>query len=183
MHDSIQQLLARADAARMAKQPEDAKRALLEAASAARAQEYAPDLAAALCALGQIERDLKDLGAALKHYREAEKLYRGLGEDLGVAHALRHIGDVLRERSAPKHDDALACYKEALAIYRNCEPERRLDLANTLRGLALLKQSTGEMADATSHWIEARDLYASVGVNAGVEESARRLAALKAERE
>jgi hypothetical protein len=70
------------------------------------------------------------------------------------------------------------CYHEALTIYRAHKETPPLDLANAIRGLALLKSNAGEVEEARALWAEARDLYAAVNVEAGVKESSRRLALL-----
>jgi len=52
----------------------------------------------------------------------------------------------------------------------------RLDLANTLRGYALLQERLGNYGAAGAMWHEARNLYASLDVHAGVDEGEKRLA-------
>jgi hypothetical protein len=51
-------------------------------------------------------------------------------------------------------------------------------LANAIRGLAILKTDAGEAATARALWEEARDLYATLNVDAGVAESNHRLGLL-----
>ena len=70
------------------------------------------------------------------------------------------------------------CYDEAFNLYRANPQTTPLDLANTIRGLAILKFDTGDAPRAVSLWTEARSLYAKAGVNEGVAESERRLALL-----
>jgi len=72
-----------------------------------------------------------------------------------------------------------ACYHEALGIYRSHAETPPLDLANAIRGLAILKSDTADAEAARALWEEARDLYAAVNVKAGVAESNRRLALLE----
>jgi hypothetical protein len=50
-----------------------------------------------------------------------------------------------------------------------------LDLANTLRGLALVNESTGNMDQSKKLWNEARKLYADCNVEAGVSECDKKL--------
>ena len=68
--------------------------------------------------------------AARKHYQDAAGFHRALGDVLSLAHALRHAGDILRNKEKP--DQAAPCYTEALAIYRDHAKTPPLDLANTL---------------------------------------------------
>jgi hypothetical protein len=65
-----------------------------------------------------------------------------------------------------------------LAIYRNHRDTSPLELANAIRGVAILNGDLGRREQAQALWKEARDLYASVQVDAGVEESERRIAEL-----
>jgi tetratricopeptide (TPR) repeat protein len=93
-----------------------------------------------------------------------------------LAHTVRHVGDILQDQA--KLDLAEPCYREALDIYR-CHPETPpLDLANTLRGYALLKGAQGRAQEASLLWLEARTLYMETSVAAGVTESERQIARL-----
>ena len=94
------------------------------------------------------------------------------------AHAIRHLADILRHVGSAA--EAAHYYEEALKVYRQHSESRPLDLANTLRGFALLKGGIGESEGANSLWQEARSLYESVHVQAGVEESEREIARLRA---
>lgn len=100
-------------------------------------------------------------------------LYRAEGDPLPIAHTVRHVADILRE--AGRHKLAEPCYYESLKLYRGEAATAPLDLANAIRGFALLKSNTGEAEAAKALWEEARALYAAVGVEAGVAESDRRL--------
>lgn len=125
--------------------------------------------------LGQIERDPGNLGAARQHYEEAVAIYPTQGDPLKLAHTVRHVADILQDQG--ELDLAEPCYDEALKIYRADQRTPPLDLANAIRGLAILKH--GEAEQAKLLWTEARDLYASAGVQAGAAESSRRLGLLE----
>jgi tetratricopeptide (TPR) repeat protein len=126
--------------------------------------------------LGQIARDRRRSDAALLHYEEAVALYRAEGDALKLAHTVRHVGDIYREASHP--DLAESRYQEALALYHSHKETPPLELANAIRGLAILKCDAGEVDVARALWEEARDLYEAVNVAAGVAESNSRLAQL-----
>ena len=66
-------------------------------------------------------------------------LYRQIGPPARLAYALRHEADILRESCLPAEAEPL--YLEAEGIYRQQGEEAELDLANTLRGLALVYES------------------------------------------
>jgi tetratricopeptide (TPR) repeat protein len=133
-------------------------------------------LAQSLTGLGQIERDLQNSDAALDRYQEAVEILRDLDCPIRLAHTVRHVGDIFRNRE--QLDLAAPCYAEALEIYRGHGETTQMDLANTLRGYALLKDGLGDRAAARAFWHEAGTLYAAVNVQAGVEESQRQLARL-----
>jgi len=98
-------------------------------------------LASSLVGLGQIERDLGKSEAATQHYREAVDLYRCGDDRLRLAHTIRHLADILRGYG--DIEPARSLYEEALSIYRNDPDTPPLDLANAIRGFALLRGVAG----------------------------------------
>jgi len=177
MTDKSGKLIQQALQARRENRLADAKRDLVEAVGLCRRAGLQAELAKALTGLGQIERDLHCSSAALQHYEEAVALYRAEGNALKVAHTIRHVADIHRHEG--RYELSERCYNEALRLYRDHEKTPQLDLANAFRGLALLKDDTGNIKEARSLWQKARDLYAAVNVEAGVAESSRRLALLE----
>ena len=115
--------------------------------------------------------------AARAHYAEAAEVYRGEENRLAYAHTIRHIADIFLDEA--KHDEAKPRYEEALEIYRSSLDTKLLDLANTVRPYALLQEAIGNLEAAREHWREARNLYASLRIDAGVEECSRHIAALE----
>jgi hypothetical protein len=101
-----------------------------------------PSLAEALCGLAQAERDIGNPKAASHHYANAAVLYRQLGPPARLAYAIRHEADVLREMCHPAEAEPL--HLEAAGIYRQLGEKATLDLANTLRGLALVNESAAK---------------------------------------
>lgn len=178
MSDTIERLVQQALQARRENRLDDAKRDLVEAVALCREAAAPGKLALALAGLGQAERDLHHNDAALRHYEEAAAVYRIEGDSLKVAHTVRHVADIQRHEGNRRL--AEGGYDEALRIYRAQPETPPLDLANALRGWALLKESMGEIKQAREQWQEAGKLYAEVGVAAGVAESKRRMELLKA---
>lgn len=171
-------LLKRGYEARRENRPDDAKRAFSGAIELCRASGDRAGLAQAYAGLGQIERDLHNGLSARGHYEESVAILRGLDRPLKLAHTVRHLGDILREQG--EHALAEPFYVEALEIYRRDDETAPLDLANTVRGYALLKAATGETREALLLWREARDLYAHCSLPVGVAESERQISLLAA---
>ena len=84
------------------------------------------------------------LDDALHLYEEAVALCRLDNDPLQLAHTVRHLGDV--HHDAGRLDRAEHCYREALAWYRAHPNTPPLDLANTLRPLAILEERLGRTA-------------------------------------
>jgi tetratricopeptide (TPR) repeat protein len=181
MSETSDKLIQQALQARRENRFADAERDLVEAVDICRQAGVRVELARALTNLGQIERDLYRGDQVLQHYEEAVALYRAEGDVLRLAHTVRHVGDI--QRGAGRLQLAERSYHEALELYRGHAGTPLLDLANTLRGFALLKNTVGDAEAARPLWEEARDLYAAVNVAAGVKESTRQLALLVRGRE
>jgi tetratricopeptide (TPR) repeat protein len=173
MLEAADKLLKQAIQSRRESRVEDARRDFVLAVELCRSAGSASDLAVSLVHLGQIERDLHHTEASLQHYEEAAALCRVEGNPLRLAHTVRHIADIYCD----EHQYTLAepHYNEALAIYRSHDLTAPLALANAIRGLAILKQETGQFEPAKLLWQEARDLYSRVRVDAGVAECNARL--------
>jgi len=155
--------------ARRAGRLEDARRLFAKAVESSRGLAGQALLAKSLTGLGQTERDLKNNAQALQRYREAASIYRSLPDQLRFAHTIRHVADILRNEGSIER--ARPCYEEALRIYREHTETSPLDLANAIRGLALLSADAGETEQAKGHWQEARSLYSAANVQPGVQES------------
>jgi tetratricopeptide (TPR) repeat protein len=148
---------------------EDARRLFAKAVESSRGLAEQALLAKSLTGLGQIERDLKNNAQALQRYREAASIYRSLPDQLRFAHTIRHVADILRNEGSI--EQARPCYEVALRIYREHTETSPLDLANAIRGFALLRADAGETEQAKGLWQEARSLYRAADVEPGVQES------------
>lgn len=108
-------------------------------------------------------------------YAQAAALSREEGEPLLQAHALRHLSDI--DREAGQADAALAHAEQALALYRAHGGGQGADVPNSLRLKALSLDALRRREAAVVAWTEARDLYAGIGLTAGVDECEARLEA------
>ena len=157
---TTESLLNQGYQARRVHRLDDAKAIYSEAVEQSRQANDQPLLAQALKLLGGIERDLGNTAAALDLYQQAAAIQRNLDAPLSLAHTIRHVADILRESDQPSA--ALPHYEEALSIYRHHPETGALDLANTLRGFALLKTTLGETEAAIALWQETGTLYNQV---------------------
>ncbi len=173
---TVEKLLTRARQARRDERYADARQDLLRAIDLSQKAGVRESLARALAMLGQVERDQARLDSALAHYEQALSIFRELGRSGSVAHTVRHVGDIQTERGELQL--AEACYQEALTRYRSHPQTRPLDLANAIRGFAILKSEMNLPDEAKSLWQEARELYDEVKVQEGVAECDQRIAEL-----
>jgi len=130
----------------------------------------------ALSVMAQLDHDAGRVDAATQRYAEAAELSRVDPVSPRLPHVLRHLGLLhLRARNLLA---AISCCEEALAIRRADGDTPPLELANTIRPLALIREAEGRSREATELWKEAESLYSRAGVDSGVEECRRRMAAL-----
>jgi len=170
------ELLKKGREARRENRLEEAREMFEQAVAEGKWLEDRSYLVAALRGLGQAERDLKRPDSARKAYRRAADLCRELGDALGQAHSMRHCADIEREMKLAA--DAKRDYEAALAIYCSRADTPPLDLANTLRGFALLQDGAGVDEESLLLWQEASHLYETAGVQAGVDEAKQHIAFL-----
>ena len=127
--------------------------------------------------LMQIESDQDRPHQAISLEKQALEYYEKAGDQLKIAHALRHVADLQVRLGQLK--DALHNYQRVLAIYRTTRAGSVGNLANALRGYAMALESAGLQDQAISIWQETRDLYQSLGLKAGVQEANQHLTQLQ----
>ncbi len=173
MAETYQEQFARGYQARREDRLADSRAIFLKAVRSAAEEGDRPSLAEALSGLGQAERGIGNLEAARHHYAGAAVLYRQIGPPERLAYAIRHEADILREACLPTEAEPL--YLEAEGVYRQQGEVAALDLANTLRGLALVNESLGRRDASRLLFEQARELYAKCNVEAGVAECNKKL--------
>lgn len=154
--------------ARRAAHPEDAWRHLMAAEATARSTGRRRALVTALAGMAQLHRDAGDAASALPLFEEAVVHCQQLRDPQLLAHALRHLGEVHLDLQHVER--AHQHLREALDLYRTEPATAPLDLANAVRPLAICLERQGADDDARALWVEARDLYAGLGIDAGVAE-------------
>ncbi len=167
------QILAQLHTARSEGRLAEARSLASQAAAIARSDGTTTDLAESLKAVGRIDRDEGNFEKALASYEDAAELYRNAGTALKLAHTLRHVGDIQSELG--NFSAARDACSTALQIYRLAQDAPPLDLANAIRSCALLEEHFNGRLKARPLWEEAKTLYASVEVWAGVDECAAHL--------
>lgn len=163
--------------ARREHRPADAHRDYAAAVALCRQTGEQRSLVHALKGLGQIEQDRGRGDAAQPMYEEAVAICRTLEDPLLLAHSVRHLGDI--HLDAGRLANAEPCLVEALEIYRAQNGTQPGDLANAIRPMAILTESTGRIEESRTLWEEARELYARGGIQAGVDECAAHLTRLR----
>lgn len=135
----------------------------------------------------QTARDAGDFHDALVQQRRAVALLRDAGDEAALAHAIRHVADILV--AAGRASEAAEPITEMLMLYRGGSDAPPLDIANALRSAAVHAEAIGDNETARAFWIQARERYAGLDAvferltggpgNPGVAEADARLAALR----
>ncbi|MFA5966036.1 MAG: hypothetical protein WC804_18620 [Sphingomonas sp.] len=145
------------------------------------------DRAAGYHAEAERLRKAGDLDAALTRQRRAVALWREVGDTASLAHAVRHIADMLVE--AGRASEASQPIAEMIALYARCRDAPPLDIANALRSAAVQAEAIGDSDTAEAFWLKARQRYAALDDlfekltgqpgNPGVAEADARIKALR----
>ncbi|MEJ2541536.1 MAG: hypothetical protein P8188_16485 [Gemmatimonadota bacterium] len=176
---SVVDLVKEAVAARRSGDAAGAEAAAREALARARSTPGAAGrdaLIVALSVAARLDRDAGRLDEATQRYAEAAEICRRDPVSPRLPHVLRHLG--MLQLRAGNLLAATSCCEEALALRRTQPETPPLEMANTLRPLALVREAERRNAEAVQYWREAGSLYATAGVASGVDECRRRLAAL-----
>lgn len=166
--EALEQRLDDARAARREGKYDDAHRLALQVANISRSDHRRTHLITALKLLGQVERDRDNLDAALPYLYEAVAQARLVDAPDLLAHTVRHLGDLYQDLN--RFHKAQYCYAEAMKLYEDNPGTHDLDLANTIRPLAILFERTGKKANAATYWRAAMSLYELAGIEEGVLE-------------
>ncbi|MEO7690701.1 MAG: hypothetical protein ABIS51_15575 [Sphingomonas sp.] len=143
--------------------------------------------AATYAAAAQQSRDAGDFYDALLQQRRAVAVLRDVGDRTALAHAVRHLADILVAAGNAK--EASESITEMLILYRATPDAQPLDIANAMRSAALHAEAIGDNETARAFWIQARDRYAPLDHvferltgkpgNPGVTEANAKIASLR----
>lgn len=177
MSHAADELMAQAVEAKKSRRFDLARAALVRAVELLRRESDPLALAQALRELGEVERSLPDTDGGIGAYEEAVAIFQQHGAELKLAHTVRHLADI--HRHGRRVEEADRCYQMALDLYRKYTEASTLDVANALRGAALLKELDGDTEQAIALWSEATRLYEKADIAKAVDEGSRRLAHLR----
>lgn len=128
----------------------------------------------------QFEADHDQFEKAVEFSKGSVAFYKKAGNTGRIAHATRHLADL--QYKLGRWDSAEQNYKEALSIYRANSKSFKGDLANALRGFALLLEKKKAYNAAMKSWREAGEIYSEFGAQEGVEEARKKINELKKRR-
>lgn len=117
----------------------------------------------------QIDYDHNRYLQAIDHAQDSMHHYRLAENRPGIAHATRHLADL--HMHLGNLDHAEENYQTAIKILRDESGTSAGNLANALRGFAILMQRKGALQRALHLWREARSLYQSIGIAEGISEA------------
>ena len=125
----------------------------------------------------QYEYDYDNLEEALAFNQKSISYYSKAGNSDRRAHALRHRADL--QRALGLGDEAEANYDQVLEIYRNESNTSQGDLANALRGYALLLEGQNRFSEAIMIWTEIKSIYHNLDIPMGVSEASQKISQLE----
>lgn len=118
------------------------------------------DAAATFRARAQQARDAGDFYEAAVQQRRAITLYRAADDKVRLAHALRHMADILLDSGSPSA--AGHPLTEALELYADLPDAPPLDVADAMRSEAMRLWALGDDEAALVYWRAVRDRYAAL---------------------
>jgi tetratricopeptide (TPR) repeat protein len=134
--------------------------------------------AAELVELARQARNAGRTEEALAFYTAAMAAAHEVGDMAGMMHHGRHVADL--HRKLGNFEEAYVLISVTLGFYRE-NPPSDLELANTLRIAALADEAYEDFGRRAALWLEASELYARVGVQAGMDEAQAHLKRLEVE--
>jgi hypothetical protein len=144
MTEKFKELLAEGHRARQENRLSDSRAIFLDVVRKAADEADRYSLADALGGLAEAEDGIGNCEAARHHYANAAVLYREIGPPKMLACTLRHEADLWMRANRPA--EAEPRYLEAEKIYRQSGEESALDLAHTLRALALIREANKKLS-------------------------------------
>ena len=124
----------------------------------------------------QVERDQSNMTEALEYCKQSLEYYTKAGNKPGIAHSTRHMADLQQDLGL--NAEAEQNYRKSINLYKNNPQTNEADLANTLRGMALVLEKNGNIKEAAATWKQAKELYVSCSIKQGVKEAEAKIKSL-----
>ncbi len=125
----------------------------------------------------QFNWDHDQLEQALAHCQQSLNYYHKEDDRDRIAHSTRHMADLLRQLK--QYNKSEFNYRQAIDIYKSAFTVNPGNLANALRGFAILLEAQEKFEEASIAWKETKDLYTVCNIQEGVVEANQRLEALR----
>lgn len=119
--------------------------------------------------LAQFEADQDEYKTALNYYQQSLAFYEKTPFKDKVAHSLRHVADTFY--SLNEIEEARSRYENVLEIYSAQEETNDVDMANALRGYALVLEKQDEKAAAVKEWSTILTIYEKYNLKSGITEA------------
>ena len=125
----------------------------------------------------QLDYDQGNLSKALELCQESLSYYKKTNLPDRIAHSTRHLADL--QCHLGQNAESESNYQVAIGMYRDSPVHQAGNLANALRGFAIVLENRKKIDEAITAWRETKTLYQSLGLEAGVDEATQKLAALR----
>ncbi len=176
MNSDVAKLLEQAWNKRRGEQYADAEALLIEARGLCGADDY-DALGRIYHIYMQLDYDQGNLTKALELCQKSLSYYKKTNKPDRIAHSTRHLADLQRHLGLAAESESN--YRKAMGMYKASPVQQAGDLANALRGFAIVLENRKKTDEAITAWRETKTLYQSLGLEAGVDEATQRLAALQ----
>lgn len=124
----------------------------------------------------QISFDQQSFDKALGYNISSVGHYKKTKNQSKIAHSIRHLADV--QFQLGQLNKAEKNYQLSINLYRTIGSSH-LDLANALRGFAILLEKKDKLREAKKVWEETKELYQKCDIVAGIQEADDKLENLK----
>jgi len=127
--------------------------------------------------LAQFEADQDEYKNALNYYQQSLAFYQKTDLQDKVAHSLRHVADTFY--SLNNIEEARSQYESVIEIYHSQENTNDVDIANALRGYALVLEKQNEKVAAAKEWATILSIYEKYNLQAGIKEAKQKITRLE----
>lgn len=174
-NSKIKELLREAWVKRGEKRYDDAQALVKEAQGLCKKDDY-NSLGSIFHVYRQLESDQGNYLKAVELNQESLNYFKKGNNMQGITHAMRHLADL--QCQIGKLADAEGNYREVIDIYRDNPSTHAGNLANGLRGFAVLLEKRGKIKESITVWKETKELYSSIHLQEGVDEAKNKIASL-----